>query len=129
MCERAIILYYGYFISQRAISYYLLNGVVRGNVYQITVAPNNITCSCNDSARACIHILYILLQIGNQLKHGTFTIFPVKVITLIHTNILDKYMFSILMLLHYAISTEIRDVIRANNLLRQFTPFALITYS
>ena len=62
-----------------------------GNLYKITFTSTNISCSCDNSYNLCKHILHILSLLWCQLNHGLVKIFPIKVITLIHSNIFNLH--------------------------------------
>ena len=60
-----------------------------GNLYQITFTPTGISCSCDDSSNPCKHILHVLTLLRSPLNTGWINIFPVQVITSIHSNTLN----------------------------------------
>jgi len=41
-----------------------------GNLYQITITPTEISCSCDDSVNPCKHILHILALLPCPLNPG-----------------------------------------------------------
>ena len=61
-----------------------------GNLYQITFTPTGISCSCDDSSNPCKHILYVLTLLRSPINTGWINIFPVQVITSIHSNTLNR---------------------------------------
>ena len=63
-----------------------------GNLYKVSFTSTDITCSCGDSYNPCKHILHILSLIRCQLNHGWVAIYPIQVITLIHSNILHQHL-------------------------------------
>ena len=62
-----------------------------GNLYRILFTSTQLLCSCDDSFNPCKHILHILSLLRCPLNLGWVTIFPIEVITLIHSNILNRH--------------------------------------